>query len=217
MVEGKFFLRLHICFLLKKTLIYPSQQRVVTLVNRMRGTIKQKSLISSEITSNIPLRPRAGGSPAAKPGAPNRTRFALPASHHHLDVLPLLLFLLGGGIRLGRHDGTLEKRPGTGAGWDAHLPSRVLARRGKSTESVRRPRSPLRVLTGPGVSPAPAGAVESLNLRSAKRPENGETTRRLNLKKEASPPANCRAGAQGTMGRRCRHQSPTLGAWSAGK
>lgn len=71
---------------------------------------------------------------------------------------------------------------------------------GGSTEAVRRPRSPLRALTGPEAVPHQPGPS---NQRSSLRqmPGNGATTRRLNLKKEPSRPANCRAGAQGTMGR----------------
>lgn len=72
-------------------------------------TVRWKGLVPQEITNKIPLlRPRRR-EPSGKAGAPNPTRLALPASHHHLDVLPLILFFLRGGIRLGRHDGTHRK------------------------------------------------------------------------------------------------------------
>lgn len=44
------------------------------------------------------------GAQQQSPGAPNAASFSLPASHHYLDVLPLIVFLLRRGIRLGRHD-----------------------------------------------------------------------------------------------------------------
>lgn len=99
---------------------------------------------------------------AQKQSTPNPTRSALPASHHHLDVLPLLFFLLHGGIRLGRHDGTLGKiKAGRwpGLGCPPFLPSAAWP--GDRTQAAQRPWSPLGTLTGRGVCSTPAGAGES--------------------------------------------------------
>lgn len=157
--------------------------------------MKQKDLVPLEI--KIPLRPRRR-STAATPGTSNPTILALPASHHHLDVLPLLLFLLRGGIRLGRHDGTLRQNKAWY--WDDLPHCRVPAWRGTPTQAARSPRSPLGAPTGRVFRPAPA-EPSNHQPRLHRTPRNGTTSRRLNLKKEPCSLTNCSAGTQGTMGR----------------
>lgn len=146
-------------------------------------------------------------------GTQTRSSLSLPASHHHLNVLALLLFLLRRRIRLGRHDGRAKT---CGPGGDSDTvgtgrppPIALCCRSQVDTCSSATPRSTQ--ASGRGHRPATTGETEP-RLVSAQKPA---TIRRLNLKKDTSSPANSSAAREASWDA-CRHRAHA-GAWPGEK
>lgn len=180
--------------------------------------MKQEGLVPSEIANKSPLSSdRAGRSPAAKPGARNPAKLGLPASHHHLDVLPLLIFLLRRWIRLRRHDGSRRKIKAwsrTRAPWGAE---RLGGRRGPGCPPP---------LSGAGVAGeialhqglwlAPASVLhppEPSNHQPSIRPKPRKPSNDSapQFEKGTESPGQLQRRRARHHGTRCRHQIPLPG------
>ena len=129
-----------------------------------------------KIANKIPLLGPRKKEPGSKAQGSEPCKLALPASHHHLDVLPLFIFLLRRRIRLRRHDCPL-RRPGHGLGrrgaWSGSAagadlgalhPCRVLA-------CLRKPLS-TRNRDWPRRLPRTSPSLGMTNLVSARNPGN---------------------------------------------